>query len=214
MASYTPEEVKKRFESLPADIKEFVYGTDMTNILHSIGAKHQLHIDQIGELEGEAADVMTGFSQPEEFISNLKESLNIDDAKAQAIAKDINDQLFSKIRESMKRASAPAAPTAPSAPPAVSMSVAPKMPPAAPAPKMAPPPAPAQPAVAPAPAPMKPKPDLSGADALLQGKTVSSPATQVQKPATPAAPAAPGTQPAPQKPQSYSADPYREPPLP
>lgn len=194
-SSYTPEEIEQRFNALPADVQAYVYSSDMLNTIQALGTKYQLHIDQVGALEAEAADVMTGFSKAEEFVANLKEALGVDDSKAQNIAKDINEQLFVKIRESMKGS--------------------PQKPLETPHP------------TAPPPTPVIPKPDLSGAEGMLSQKNVTS-APLAQAPVVkPPAPIAPITQPAaatpptgeappkqePPKPQNYSADPYREPPV-
>lgn len=101
--TYTPEEIQKKFDALPSDIKTLVYGANMLSLIQNLGQKYQLHVDQLGTLEAETADVMSGFSDPKDFVSNIKESLKIDDTKATGIAKDINEQLFVKIRESMKK---------------------------------------------------------------------------------------------------------------
>lgn len=100
--TYTPEEVKQKFDSLPQDVKALVYSSHMSSTLQAIGTKYQLHIDQVGTLEAETADVMTGFSKLEDFVTNLRESLSIEQPVAENIAKEINEGLFLKIRESMK----------------------------------------------------------------------------------------------------------------
>jgi hypothetical protein len=206
--TYSPEEIEKRFESLPADIKALVYSAEMLNAIQNVGTKHQLHVDQVGTLESEVADVMTGFSLPEEFVPNLKESLGLDDTKTQAIAKDINDQLFIKIRESMKKASEQS-----SVPrQAVPQPSAPSMPPSAAPKTVVPPPVPSTPAavppVAPPTMPQTPKkPDLSPVDSMLERKNVTvpppsaTPATATPPPGVPLA-------------KPYATDPYREPPTP
>ncbi len=97
--TYTPEEIKNRFDTLPADIQSLVYSADMLNLLQTVGQKYKLHIDQLDALEAETADAMTGFSKPEEFVSNLQASLNIERSAAEAIAEEINTGLFMKIRE-------------------------------------------------------------------------------------------------------------------
>ncbi len=201
--SLTPEEIQKKFDSLPADIKAAVYGVDMLNIIQKLGEKYKLHIDQVGTLEAETADVMIGFSKPEEFVGNLSEALIVDRAQAENIAKEINEQVFIKIRESLKNLHTQQVP-----------SIVPKVVPAPTTTKTIPAPA-STPAVA------APKPDLVAAEAMLQAKTVSAPAPAV--PAQPVVPqktvptAAPVMPPIakqePPKPGAYAADPYREPPL-
>jgi len=123
---YTPQEIDKKMEALPQDIQGLVYSARMLDVIQGIGAKYKLHIDQIGVLEAEVADVMIGFTPAEKFVPNLVATLSLDKATAENIAKDINDELLIKIRESMKKsyyqptAAPPPAPVAPApvAPPA------------------------------------------------------------------------------------------------
>lgn len=214
--SYTPEEIKAKFDSLPQDIKALVYSSDMFNVVKDLGSKYQLHIDKLAILEDLVADVLTGFTKPDDFVKALQTDLEIDEARASAIAKDVNDQLFVKIRESMKRLyGQPAAPAS-----AVGSVSAPVVPvPAAPAVAPAPMPqsTPMSALATPPPAPA-PKPELHPADMMLSQKTVSAaPAVQPASPtpasAPPASSAAAPAQPKPNdiKPQPYKADPYREP---
>ena len=213
--TYTPEEIQKKFDALPTDIKALVYSADMLNVTQTIGTKHQLHIDQIGTLEAETADVMSGFTKPEEFAANLAVSLNIDQQKAATLAQDVSDQLFVKIRESLKQlyrqggSSAPTSPqlsvSMPSQPPKSSLPSTPAV-------------QPVQKPLAPAPvssAVLTPKPQMPLAphphDLTLVEKTVTTPATPTKTP-VPVAPPAQGAAVPPPKPTDYKSDPYREPP--
>ena len=101
--NYTPEEIKAKFDALPADVKALVYGADMLNLIKNLGEKYKLHVDKLEALESETADVMTGFVKPEDFSKNLKEALGTDQQTADAIALDINNGLFVKIRDSLKK---------------------------------------------------------------------------------------------------------------
>lgn len=231
------EEIRKKFSELPADIKALAYSADMMAVIKQVAEKNQLHIDKIEPLEGEAVDVMTGYTAPRDFVQSLMDNLEVDKIKAEAIAKDVNELLFSKIRESMKQVSGQAPTTLPTSnPPAMSAPAAvtgeksvvmpstiAKSAPAAvtPAPVI-PPPAPA-----PAPTvpfiPAKPKPAelpaMTHIDAMLSQPTVSV-APKVEAPAlvAPAAPVANTPKPAeaakvePPKPGPiYKTDPYLEP---
>jgi len=230
---FSPE-VQQRLDALPEDIRNLVYSSDMAAIIQQIGAKHQLHIDQIGALEAEAAAAMLGITKLEEFSENVVDTLNIDEQKSAAIVADVNEMLFKKIQNSMKAlydkktgsesvsaSSTPPPPPQPKAQPAPVAPIAPT--PAAPT-TSAPAPVAAKPAaVVPPPAQTPPstssgqaKPDLSAAENMLQNKTVSVPVP----PAPPAVAPAPTPAPAPAvkqeppKPTNYTADPYREPPTP
>ncbi|OGZ56413.1 MAG: hypothetical protein A3G60_00305 [Candidatus Ryanbacteria bacterium RIFCSPLOWO2_12_FULL_47_9c] len=67
--------------------------------MSAIGKQHGLLIDKIGIMAEETGYVMLGLEHPNDFIKNLAETLGIADEKAQAIAKDINEQVFRPIRD-------------------------------------------------------------------------------------------------------------------
>src|SRR5438105_8916812 len=218
---YTEEEVEKRIESLPEAAGDYLYSAEMAQEVKQISDKNHLHIDQMSLLEAEVGELILGLTDTQEFVPNLMDTLRIDKEKAGAVAKDVNDQIISKIRRSMGSPGAPIAPrpafqpvsqTKPAPAPSVVMPSSPAPKPAAPAPAVkapviAPAPMPgstppvAKPATAAMPAPKPaPAPDLSAADAMLGAKKMTAPA-----------PAAPAPKTEPIKPQNYKADPYREP---
>lgn len=232
---FSDEEVQKRIEALPPEVSALLYSPEMLEIVKRVGAKQQLHIDQVGLLEAETGEVMLGFTSSKDYPEALMETLGVDRMKADAIAQDINDMLFVKIRDAMKKASANGdnSASAPQNPPAAEKSVV--MPSAV---KAAPPTPPAQspvakvesvplpvvlastpqtkpvtPAPAPAQAPMTP-PAIPKVDVMLSQPTVSLPNPSVP----PAAPTTAQPTPPPAKTEApkpvppYKADPYREPP--
>ena len=187
----------------------------MLGIIQKAREKHNLHIDQLEVLEAETADVMTGFLPLEKFAQSLAERLKVDRSVADAIAKDINDQLFVKIRESMKKiyeetkptpvvVSTPAQPPPPATPPL--SKPAPPAPPAPPKATQDTTPVPSQPTAPSTSSGQTKPPEVRPADTMLTEKTVSVPS----KPPPPASPKP--TQDTAQKPPPYKADPYREPP--
>jgi hypothetical protein len=216
------EEIRKKFSSLPSDIKALAYSADMLNIIKQIAEKNQLHIDKIEILEGEAVDVMTGFTPPRDFVASLVENLEVDKVKAEAVAKDVNELLFSKIRDSMKRADMPIEPAHESSNPlavsnsettekksdekSVVMPSAAKVTPAS-TPAVVVPPTPAKPAEPPA---------MTHIDSMLAEPTVSiAPQTPAATPAVPAVNATKPTESAkvetPKPGPIYKTDPYHEP---
>ncbi len=234
---HSADEVEKRFERLPNEVKKLLYSEEMHAIIVRVGQKHQLHIDQMALLEAETGQVMLGFVETKDYPRQLTDALKVDMAKAEAIAQDMNVMLFLRIRDAMKGADAPTTPSpaqptqtpvatstpaAPKPPPAIT-SLAHKLPmtpaaatmpsvpaPVAPSMKPSTPPPPA--ASAPITPAIKPQVPLAPHphDLTLQEKTITTPATPPK--AAPAAPASSTPGPAaPQKPANYPADPYREP---
>lgn len=230
--NFSEEEAQKRYETLPLAVKSLLYSPEMHKVVEELGKKYQLHIDKLGLLEAEIGAVMLGFIEPQDFPEILAENLGTDPKKTAEMLRDINDQLFLKIRGAMgegaaQKTSGPKPVTMPSA------VNAPK-PTTPPAPAIAPKPTlPAAPITPPqAPATLKPSApvNLAPVDMMLSQKMVTkmpttplTPPQQVPPPApkpitTPPVPPATGAQtptppaPAP-KPPEYKADPYREPPL-
>jgi chemotaxis protein histidine kinase CheA len=234
-------EIRRKIEALPENVRALIYSAETSSTLRTIGAKHQLHIDQIGMLETETTAAMMGVTRLEDLAQNLEDSLNIPAEKAAELTKDINDQLFIKIRESMKDASRatereaePQKPLAAQIPlastpqfdasPSVAMPSASKAT-EAPEPALVPTPTPIVPPVAaaasistplstPVSAPKPATPDLSHEESMLSEKKVSAATAPTTIPASPAS-----ATPKPAevvsadagKPQNYKADPYREP---
>ncbi|TSC68476.1 MAG: hypothetical protein G01um101456_631 [Parcubacteria group bacterium Gr01-1014_56] len=199
---YSKEDMQKRLDSLPSEIKNLLYSSEVDVIVQQIGAKNKLHLDQTGFLLAEINEVMTGFTESKDFPNSLVTTLQIDQQKAEAIAKDVDDMLFTKIRDAMKKVyeagKMPAVVTSPPVMPAVSA----PPPLAAPKPSLASviPTAPPSPPAIP-PKPPMPAPDMHKADLMLNEKTVQVPTPPKATQGT-VQPPAPGI---------YKKDPYREP---
>jgi hypothetical protein len=223
------DEIQKLIDALPPEVKALLYSKEMDNTVQQIGTKHQLHIDQIGELESEVAAAMIGISQMQELPQNISDTLGVDMTKSNGIVADINLLLLDKIRSSMKKSDAEKSVIMPSA---MAVSAAAPTPtstaPVAPAPVTTPVvPTPAatplstdmqiEPPEAPAPAKATPPaPQMHEADVMLSEPTVSLP-KKIETTPTPMPVVAPTATPtaakveAPQPAPSYKADPYREP---
>lgn len=80
-----------------------MFDVDSSEVITSIGKKHKLAIDEMGELASETGRVMLGLTHPNNFISNLAQRLGVDKQKAKEIAEDININIFKKVRESLKK---------------------------------------------------------------------------------------------------------------
>lgn len=198
-------QVQQRLKELPEEIRMAVLSADLDRKIQSIGQKHKLHIDQIGNLEDETLLVMLGFSDPVEFMDQLVERLSVTPVEASLISADVVHDVFMPIRESMRlwaerKKLTKDADTTPVPTNSVSSVV---MPSSKPPPVPTPIAAPSAPASAPAP---KPAPELSSIDSMLSQKQVTPPAGAATPPQTPPAPVL-----NPEQPQNYKADPYREP---
>ena len=241
MANISKEELEKRIDELPEEIQNLLYSPEMYTAVKQVSSKHQLHVDQMDLLETETAQVMLGFTETAQFPQAIAQSLKLDTTQATAIAKDINDTLFVKIREAMKpkvveatqKISNPPAATTPAVseksvvmPSAIKapepVAAVPATPAAAPAVESVAPsaPMPAMQTIPSMPAIVKPVglPMMPHVDAMLHEPTVSI----APKPAATTAPVAPATPTAPAPvdikksdtpatPPIYKTDPYHEP---
>lgn len=186
--------IQQRLAELPADVQTAIQSSDLHAKVSAVGAKHQLHIDQVGELEDEVMLTMLGFAPLEGMGARLAQTLHLPTETGENLATDINVQLFTSIRESMKAFAAKKALAATPAP-------TPTMPaattPAAPLSN-----APAKPPIA---------PDMLKADVVLTQKTISTPAPTPPQTMPLSPKDAPITPSASTTPPIYKADPYREP---
>src|SRR3989338_6526387 len=88
---------------LPSDLKTAIYSADSSTAIENISKKYGLHIDQMGKLAEETGLVMLGVTHPKDFISNLAKRLQVDQITAKSVARDVNEQIFKKVRESLMK---------------------------------------------------------------------------------------------------------------
>lgn len=103
MKDYTEQQIIEMYEKLPEDLKDAVFSVESTRIIESLGKKYGLNIEQIGKLGNETGMLILGVTSPSEYVGNLAGRLNIDKQKARQIADDVNQQIFSRVRESLKK---------------------------------------------------------------------------------------------------------------
>lgn len=225
------QQVQKRMAELPPDVHDAIISADFGKKVQAIGAKHQLHIDQVGALGDEVLLVMLAFSDPSEFVPNVVAQLHVSEDVANSIADEVSNEILRPIRESLRTFMEARAAQAirealhqgisASHPAAESLDPTP----IEPHPQQTPP-APVAPAPVPVAAPVPilaehpstetfvPTPPvvLPIADTQLSQKTVTPPPTSTNTiPSTPMQPVTPpAAAPAP-TPRDYTTDPYHEP---
>ena len=99
----TPEQLRKKYLELPADLREAIFSVDSAAVIQEIGKKHNLTVYQMGQLANDVGLVMLGLLHPRKFILSLQQDLEVDLAVAREIAKEVNEKIFAKIRESLKK---------------------------------------------------------------------------------------------------------------
>jgi hypothetical protein len=103
MTKLTSQQLKEIYQKLPEDLKDAMFSVDSAEIIQSLGKKYNLAIDKTGELADETGLVMLGLTHPRDFISNLSQRLGVDKETARKIAEEINQQIFAKVRDSLKK---------------------------------------------------------------------------------------------------------------
>ncbi|MCE9549391.1 hypothetical protein K8Q98_03290 [Candidatus Nomurabacteria bacterium] len=99
----TEKIIREQMEKLPPEIRELFLMPDLGEKIIAIGKKNTLNVEQMGSLETETYLVMLGLVRPEEFESELKSNLKIDELKAKNIITDVNLQILSGIREKLEK---------------------------------------------------------------------------------------------------------------
>ncbi len=228
MAEDYTQQIEARLAELPEDVQRAILSNDWEQKVAGIAKAHNLHIDQTEKLGSETLLLMLGFTEPQDFASNVVSEVSVSKEEADKMAAEINTQVMLSIRESLKNGppSAPAAPNPPATnigksvvmPSSVSSAPKPAMPSQVNTPSMSVPVSTMP--IAPVPAPAKPilptkPPEMHPADVMLTQKTVQvAPPAQNPAPTAPGATASQAQMPKPDapKPATYKADPYREPP--
>lgn len=102
MSDHTTEQLMEKFNKLPQDIKDAILNVNTSEIINSICGKYKLNVTKAGEVADETGLVMLGITHPKDFISNIAKRLEVDNMTASKIGQDVNEQIFSKVRESLK----------------------------------------------------------------------------------------------------------------
>jgi hypothetical protein len=102
MQDFTPEQIQERFDRLPKDMQDAISSPEIHAKVRDVGNKNGLMIDQIGELVDQVGLVMLGLARASNFVRDTSARLSIDAQKAQAIAVDINKEVFEEIKRGMR----------------------------------------------------------------------------------------------------------------
>ncbi len=98
----TQELLEERLNSLPEDIRRAVTDDAVLRDIQELGNKYTLRLDKIGILTNEVALVMLGLKKTSDFIRSLSKELEIDRETAESLAIDVDNEVFRKVRESLR----------------------------------------------------------------------------------------------------------------
>lgn len=92
-------ELKARFDELPEEIMDIIVNGTLDATTYGIHETFNLSDEQIRLLENEIIFVLSFFIDRSDFIANIQESLNINNATAQAINQEVQTEIFELVEE-------------------------------------------------------------------------------------------------------------------
>ncbi len=97
------KKMKPTETTIPKEILEAIKSSSVYSKLESIGARYNLLLDQIGQLEVDTRMVLIGKLPSVKFIDTVARDLEIDKEISEKIVKDINEEIFMPLRESIRK---------------------------------------------------------------------------------------------------------------
>lgn len=89
-------------QKIPPEVRDAITASDWERTIFNIGRAHKLHIDDIDVLSIETILTMIGLEHPKDFPENIKKRIGLSSEVLMDIVDEVNEQLFSKIREALK----------------------------------------------------------------------------------------------------------------
>ncbi len=102
MARFSIDILRDKYAQLPEDLRIAVTDLPAHDLLYEIADAHNLTNEQIATLSNETGYVILGLTPAREFITHLKNELKLDPATINTIAGEINEKIFSTLRERMR----------------------------------------------------------------------------------------------------------------
>lgn len=94
--------VVSRYQELPEDLKSAMMSVSSAEIVYEIGKRYNLDIEKIGILAEEVGYIMLGLVEADNFVSDIKKLLVLEEGPALEIAREVNNKIFLPVRETLK----------------------------------------------------------------------------------------------------------------
>ncbi len=94
--------IRERMEEIPTKVREAIENSNWERVVFDIGRSLKLHMDDIDAVAIETILTMTGLEHPEDFYENIKRETGIKSEDLVKLVEEINEKLFSKIREALQ----------------------------------------------------------------------------------------------------------------
>jgi hypothetical protein len=95
--------LEEKIKSLPRDMQVAMFSPEISEKVQAVAEKYSLDIEQTGILMDITGYVMLALIPSKNFVVELAKEAQIDATKAAQIATDINNDVFSSIRESLRK---------------------------------------------------------------------------------------------------------------
>lgn len=95
--------IKERFAELPPVVQAAIVSADVQNHLRELAKKHNLHLDQWGDLEDQVQMTLMGIEDSNELTNNIEKNVGVAHDIALALAQDISTIVFEPIRQELER---------------------------------------------------------------------------------------------------------------
>jgi len=95
------DKVKKVFPKIPEDIKELLSGTSLVDIVDEIADQFLIDESSANIVIEACTRLLIADIGPTEFIPLLQEDLDIDEERANTLAKELNQKIFAPVKTSL-----------------------------------------------------------------------------------------------------------------
>jgi len=94
--------MKNDNQNIPITLQEAIDSVDYAIEIQLIGAKYDLMINKIGDLETETHKVLTGMTHSDQFVARLESVLELDKDTVRLIARDVDEKILKPIQKNLK----------------------------------------------------------------------------------------------------------------
>ncbi|MDQ5883293.1 MAG: hypothetical protein QG654_206 [Patescibacteria group bacterium] len=94
--------IADQMKKIPTEVREAILSSDWERTIFNIGREHKMHIDDIDTLSVETILTMIGLEHPKDYPENIQKRIGLSDDDLMNIVDQVNERLFSKIREALR----------------------------------------------------------------------------------------------------------------
>lgn len=94
--------IAEQMRKIPSEVREAINSSDWERTIFNIGREHKMHIDDIDTLSVETILTMIGLEHPKDYPENIQKRIGLNDEELMNIVEQVNERLFSKIREALR----------------------------------------------------------------------------------------------------------------